>query len=237
MILDDKLNKEGISFIPHYSSNTIKSAKQRQQQQQKQFIAMRPASMTMSHQTNPTGAINYQQQQQLQQQQTNNSIYENAAAREPQLIIPMQNQNCTLVTSVHAPCEFGDSNPFLNMINSNSNPQQITVTAGSTNTMPSSCNAKQSSRMMQLPARPSHGFPKTVPGLGASSVSRSSTNSPAFMGDENCRFCLRAEEHPEMSPHSNAERESTVGSHYASVDPMFYCDNYTALEMCVNGSD
>ena len=229
-VADDK-HKETVSFVPHYSSATVKSAKHN-----KQFVPLRPTSTISqtSHQTSP--AITFPQPP------SSNSIYENAAAREPQLIIPLQTQTCTLISSVHAPCEFGDSNPFLNMISTNCTTSTTGQAATMSVALPNIGGTAKSSRMMQLPARPSHGFPKTVPG---SSSSRSSTNSPSFV-DENCRYCLRAEENPEPSPQQPqqqqqnptvVERESNIGSHYASVDPMFYCDNYTALELCVNGSD
>merc|ERR1712226_130326 len=49
---DDK-QKETISFVPHYSSSTVTSAKQN-----KQFVPLRPASIiASSHQTSP--AISY----------------------------------------------------------------------------------------------------------------------------------------------------------------------------------
>ncbi len=190
-------------LAPHYGSAAVKPGN---------VTIPYPSMVRNSLLSQPTTAVTYQP----------NCIYENAA-REPQLIIPLQthNQSCTLVNSVQSPCEFGDSSLFL----------QMSSNVGT--------GTNKSSRLLQLPARPSmseatveRNSTKRVSALS----SRSSNNSPSLVSDENCRYCAREEV---VGPERRDVRDAShLGSSlYASVDPMFYCDNYTALEMCVNGAD
>ena len=204
-------------FTPFYSSATLKQA-----------AATAGATPFTVSSTTPSTLKVYKQ----------SVLTESSTSQEPQLIIPSQNYNIPSQI-LHPLCEFSDSNPFLNCH------QNTTGT--------------RSSRLLQLPARPCQTQSGLVPASDPShdksftslvhktSSSRSSNNSPS-LPDESCKYCQGAvsdKHQPAGFPDASGihigkpDQDSSfvTTSHYASVDPVFYCDNYTALELCVNGSN